>query len=216
MQGSWEGSLLTEKKAASVTPWPGTETERKNKSVRFECVSSDDGDVKKIKSPNNQSACKPSPYPTPLKLFDEMQTPGTVYPASLEKSRDCKHRVRSQFVYSNDNPSENVFLSKILEEKDLNSEQDSSELSDYVRQAQSATPTPEKGLKKFANENESVMEASLSSWLRPASVIMEDKLVGVVAAHGNEDEDSHISHPKWWDGNGIPNSTTKYKEVYEL
>ncbi|KAJ1385343.1 hypothetical protein SESBI_41765 [Sesbania bispinosa] len=37
-------------------------------------------------------------------------------------------------------------------------------------------------------------------------------IIGVVAAHGNEDENSHISPAKWWDVNGIPNSTTKYKE----
>ncbi|CAE6014258.1 unnamed protein product [Arabidopsis arenosa] len=33
----------------------------------------------------------------------------------------------------------------------------------------------------------------------------------MVAAHWNEKEQSQIS-PKWWDGNGIPNSTNKYKE----
>ncbi|OMO52116.1 hypothetical protein COLO4_37405 [Corchorus olitorius] len=36
-------------------------------------------------------------------------------------------------------------------------------------------------------------------------------IIRMVAAHWNEDESSHIS-PKWWDGNGIPNSTKKYKE----
>lgn len=36
--------------------------------------------------------------------------------------------------------------------------------------------------------------------------------IGMVAAHWNQEEPSQIS-PKWWDGNGIPNSTNKYKEV---
>jgi hypothetical protein len=40
-------------------------------------------------------------------------------------------------------------------------------------------------------------------------------IIGIVAAHWNDDEPSHIS-PKWWDGNGIPNSTNKYKEVFLL
>ncbi|KAK8488895.1 hypothetical protein V6N11_075745 [Hibiscus sabdariffa] len=36
-------------------------------------------------------------------------------------------------------------------------------------------------------------------------------MIGLVSAHWKEDESSRIS-PKWWDGNGILNSTTKYKE----
>ncbi|KAJ1387998.1 protein JASON-like [Sesbania bispinosa] len=242
MQGSWTGSLhtkdRTEKNAVPVSPWPATDTQRKSKSVRFECDtdlasygnSSDDWHLKTMKSPNNQSAYKPSPYPTPLKLFDEMQTPGTVYPASFEKLRNGKPRVRSQFVYPIHNPRETSFRRKILEEKDFNIEQDASELSDSAEQAQNATPTPEKGLKEIANGNESKLEASLSSWLKPSSIIMEEgnkgmetaytqiphsadrPIIGVVAAHGNEDENSHISPAKWWDVNGIPNSTTKYKE----
>ncbi|XP_020968975.1 protein JASON isoform X2 [Arachis ipaensis] len=85
--------------------------------------------------------------------------------------------------------------------------------------------------KKVLNENESKVEESLSSWLKPASVILEERnkrmemanshtrkapsdrpIIGMVAAHWNEDEESHFPPPKWWDGNGIPNSTNKYKE----
>lgn len=40
-------------------------------------------------------------------------------------------------------------------------------------------------------------------------------IIGAAAAHWNEKEQSQIS-PKWWDGNGIPNSTNKYKEVPTL
>ncbi|KAJ6677113.1 ASPARTYL/GLUTAMYL-TRNA(ASN/GLN) AMIDOTRANSFERASE SUBUNIT, partial [Salix viminalis] len=76
-------------------------------------------------------------------------------------------------------------------------------------------------------------EASLSSWVKPSqSTTGEDNpnigtvagkssssgktpgdrpIIGMVAAHWNENEASRIS-PKWWDGNGIPNSTNKYKE----
>ncbi|RZB99578.1 Protein JASON [Glycine soja] len=71
----------------------------------------------------------------------------------------------------------------------------------------------------------------LTSWLKPAAVILEERnkrmqtsynqvrktpadrpIIGMVAAHWIEDEDSQAPPPKWWDGNGIPNSTNKYKK----
>ncbi|MED6222140.1 hypothetical protein PIB30_061579 [Stylosanthes scabra] len=91
----------------------------------------------------------------------------------------------------------------------------------YPKQAESEK------LKKVSNENESKVDESLSSWLKPASVILEERnkrmemgrktpadrpIIGMVAAHWNEDEESDVPPPKWWDGNGIPNSTNKYKE----
>ncbi|XP_027368570.1 protein JASON-like [Abrus precatorius] len=187
MDQSWTGNLgianRTERNAAS--PFLATDTQRKTKSVRFECdidlasdgSSSDDWHMKKSRSPNNQSAYKSSPYPTPMKLFDEMQTPGTVCPTSLEELRYGKAQIRSQFVYPTYNPSEHVFRCKILEEKDLNLEEDSRELIDSVEQARNATPIPDTRLSEVSNEN----------------------------------EDIHFSR-KGWDGNGIPNSTNKYKE----
>ncbi|CAL0307448.1 unnamed protein product [Lupinus luteus] len=212
---------VTEKNAVSSSPWTATETQRKNKSVRFECET-------------DFSSCGKgkSPYPTPLKLFEDMQTPGTVYPASLEDLPKGKHRVRSQFVFPACGPGANLFQCKILEEKDCDPDQDP---SDPVEQPENATRTPGKGLKMVSKENESKEEASLSSHLKPASISQEEKnkametaysqshyfhktpasdrpIIGVVAAHWKEDDDSHISRAKWWDGNGIPNSTTKYKE----
>lgn len=242
VEGSWTRSIHTaykiRKKEASVTPWPATDTQKQNKSVRFKCERDlvsyqsppDDWHMKKNKSPDSQSARKQSPYPTPLKLFDDMQTPGTVYPTSLEDLCDGKHRVRSQFIYPNCNPGQNIFLSKLLEEQVFNPEQDSSELGDSIERDQNQTPAPEKGLKKIENETESKIEASLSSWIKPASIIMEGgnkemetadceilqsadrPIIGVVSAQLNEDKNSHISPPKWRIGNGIPNSTKKYKE----
>ena len=171
--------------------------------------------MKKTESPNNEGAHKPSPYPTPLKLPDEMQTPGTVCLETLDDLPHGKPRVQSQFG----NPIHNQ--GKIHEEEGfiLKQPQDASKLT--------------KGLKKVPYENESEVEQSLSSWLKPASVILEERnkrmemantqirktpadrpIIGMVAAHWNEDEDSHVPPPKWWDGNGIPNSTNKYKEVW--
>ncbi|OIV98233.1 hypothetical protein TanjilG_09885 [Lupinus angustifolius] len=214
--GSKKGSLhaldITEKNPASVSPWPSTTyTQRKN-SVRFEydtdLPSSDSSEygrwhVKKTESPNNDGANKPSLYSLPLKLSDDMQTPGTV---------------------------KNISPSKIIEEEDFNHEQDSQELGKLVEPSQNATSTPEKGLKKIPYDNEPGLQESLSSWLKPAAVILEERnkrmenanrqirkafvdrpIIGIVAAHWSQHEDSHAP-PKWWDGNGIPNSTNKYKE----
>ncbi|XP_061349690.1 protein JASON-like [Gastrolobium bilobum] len=243
-EGSRTASLhtsdRTEKSTASVSPWPSTTyTKTRNKSVRFECdtdlSSCDSSDYggwhrKKTDSTNNEGAYKPSPYPTPMKLSDEMQTPGTVRPATLENLPKGKSRVQSQFGYSV-YKVEDVSQTKIPAEEDIEAERDSRKLSESVEQSQNSTSTPEKGLKKMSYENESKVEESLSSWLKPASVILEERnkrmeiaytqirktpadrpIIGMVAAHWNEDEDSHVPPPKWWDGNGIPNSTTKYKE----
>ncbi|KHN38345.1 protein JASON-like isoform X1 [Glycine soja] len=207
MEKSWSGNLHTadrsERNVALVSALLATNTQRKNKSVRFESEtdlatygsSSDNRHMKENKSPNNQSAYKPSPYPTPLKLFDEMQTPGTVYPASLEELHTGRAQVRSQFVYPTNKPGDNALRCKILEERDFNPEEDSSELSDLVEKAQNGTPTPEKGSKRFSNENDEI-KSNLSSRISPVSTI---------------EEHSPMSF-KWWYDNGIPNSTTKYKE----
>nr|VDC79776.1 unnamed protein product [Brassica rapa] len=63
--------------------------------------------------------------------------------------------------------------------------------------------------------------ASVSPWVKQSeeksnnnisTITSRDRpIIGMVAAHWNEKEQSQIS-PKWWDGNGIPNSTNKYKE----
>ncbi|KAL1349624.1 hypothetical protein HN51_026130 [Arachis hypogaea] len=140
------------------------------------------GNLHGSEPPNKEGEYKLSPYPIPLKLPDEVQTPGTVFETA-----------QSQFRYPK----------QALNEKS----------------------------KKVLNENESKVEESLSSWLKPASVILEERnrrmemanshirkapsdrpIIGMVAAHWTEDEESHFPPPKWWDGNGIPNSTNKYKE----
>lgn len=221
MEGSWTRSPQTAYKIRKNEAWTGTETQKKNKSVRFE--SENDlvsyqsppvgGHVQKNKSPDSQMPSNRSPYPTPLKLSDELQTPGTVYPASLDGLCDGKHRVRSQLVYTNCNVGENLLLTKLLEVQGLNPEHDSSELG---------------------VEQDHKLEASLSSWLEVehASIIMEEgngemesasdfeilksadtPSIGAVPAELNEDEDSHLASPKAHEVNGIPNTTKKYKEV---
>ncbi|VAI22565.1 unnamed protein product [Triticum turgidum subsp. durum] len=81
------------------------------------------------------------------------------------------------------------------------------------------------------NSGSDVEFPSLSQWLKPPSSSKavrdesytsdtfnsakssdEDRpIIGMVAAHWKSEEPDNFT-PKWWDGNGIPNSTNKYKE----
>ncbi|KAK3145902.1 hypothetical protein QOZ80_3BG0258970 [Eleusine coracana subsp. coracana] len=84
--------------------------------------------------------------------------------------------------------------------------------------------------KKVLKNSDSEKEfPSLSQWLKPpnpkkpfrdesltgdrsAKSSDEDRpIIGMVAAHWKDEEPEKFT-PKWWDGNGIPNSTNKYKE----
>ncbi|KAL6570506.1 hypothetical protein OROGR_000056 [Orobanche gracilis] len=213
--------------------------QRKSKSVRFECESENSAFSSKGSSSEcashhseqsgsagNRSVTESSPSPTPLKLTDEMQTPGTVFSAYMSDMATGKiTKLRSQYLHSI--PVEDPF-----ESKDENSD------SDYKRETLEqdnvmSTPMVEPAVKRFSVGKDMKIEASLSDWLKPVSskegsnneqfgCISREKvywgktprdrpILGMVAAHWNEEETSHIS-PKWWDGNGIPNSTNKYKE----
>ncbi|XP_048328258.2 protein JASON [Ziziphus jujuba] len=228
----------TEKIATLVSPWISATDQCRSKTVRFECdfdlSSSRDSsseycsqNLGKSESPANQSITKPLPYPTPLKLSDEMQTPGTVFPANMESFPNGKSRIRSQYVYSVLNPVQSSSQWKALKEDDYNFDQLSDELRESLEEAESATPKSKEGVKETSSGKELKVEASLSSWLKPVSsnqdrnhqnfrphagrTPVDRPIIGMVAAHWIEDEPSRIS-PKWWDGNGIPNSTNKYKE----
>ncbi|XWS36828.1 hypothetical protein CRYUN_Cryun20dG0119100 [Craigia yunnanensis] len=212
----------------------------RNKSVRFEC----DSDASSSKSENGgqnpkelgllgfQSASKPSPNPTPLKLSDKMQTPGTVFPSNLETLANGKTRIRPQYVYSVFKPIENASLLNAMKEEPFSSKEMLGELEESPERPENVTPKLEVGVKQTSLVKES-KEGSLSSWLKPKQYTIDDRnknlqatsrkiphfgrtpgdrpIIGMVAAHWNENVSSHIS-PKWWDGNGIPNSTNKYKE----
>nr|ACR34418.1 unknown [Zea mays] len=86
--------------------------------------------------------------------------------------------------------------------------------------------------KKLLKSNTSELELpSLAQWLKPpnpkkafrdeavtgdrshsAKSSDEDRpIIGMVAAHWKDKEPANFTS-KWWDGNGIPNSTNKYKE----
>ncbi|CAH2038739.1 unnamed protein product [Thlaspi arvense] len=208
-------------------------TAGKTKSVRFEC---DLDQSHPSKSSENSSSRKPemggkisftlsSPNPTPLKLSDEMQTPGTIYPANMESAGRGRPRIRSQFVHSVSNLMENASFYGSLE-------QAKSQL--YKEQIEGETPTSAtygEKVEESSDEKMTKFEASFSPWLNSINEDCNENIgglnertpgfnaitpgdrpiIGLVAAHWNDNEQTEIA-PKWWDGNGIPNSTTKYKE----
>ncbi|XP_038985682.1 protein JASON [Phoenix dactylifera] len=227
-----------------------------------------------------------SPYPTPLNLTDEMQTPGTLHPTNQENIRTWKNgRIRTQYVYPVLRHVENLSHWKALrEEPSLIQSADHSEQEkkfpspDFTGRAQPISFTPAPTYSKlfesasFSCPNEKINQvqnrgsreepvhdkslsspallfksadqlnsnvdtpelviSSLSQQLKPpfpedeignSKNITKEKphseksydagrpIIGIVASQWNADELSCIS-PKWWDGNGIPNTTTKYKE----
>lgn len=236
IEGSESGGVITS--VAALNSPDNVMTTCRSKSVRFECdineslsrSSSGSGreKVKGFDSSCNRSVSKSSPYPTPLQLSDEMQTPGTVFPANLDHG---KARIRSQYVYSVMNTVESAAQLKALKEEESNLEGLPREMMESVQELEMITPMLERKMKANTHEKDLMVEASLSAWLKPVATHDDDSkkfgaahrpirvgksagdrpIIGMVAAHWNEDEPAQIS-PKEWDGNGIPNSTNKYKE----
>lgn len=236
--------------ASEVSPTSAPSAQNMNKIVRFDCESDlsavsskstssalDSENSKQAMFSGNYYASKNSPYPTPLKLSDEMQTPGTVFPTYLDNIGNRKiARIRSQYVYPVLNPVDRASQLKELSDEDSSSRLRSSSVTESGESPNEASFSSELGISKLREasaDKDSKVEASLSSWLKPSSINQDEgkqysgsvysnhvhygrtpgdrPILGLVAAHWKEDENSHIS-PKWWDGNGIPNSTNKYKE----
>ncbi|KAK6238505.1 hypothetical protein QUC31_003974 [Theobroma cacao] len=239
--GSTEGSEALSVDKTVKIDIVSTSAYGRNKSVRFECESdassskSENGgqNSKKLELPGYQSASKPSPNPTPLKLSDEMQTPGTVFPSNLENLANGKTRIRSQYVFSVLNPAENASQLNVMKEEPFSSKEMLGEPTKSPERPENAALKLGMGVEGTSRAEESEVEGSLSSWLKPKQNNIDDRykniqsnysklppfgrtpgdrpIIGMVAAHWNEEESSHVT-PKWWDGNGIPNSTNKYKE----
>nr|CAD1819576.1 unnamed protein product [Ananas comosus var. bracteatus] len=175
--------------------------------------------------PSFVSRCEP--FPTPLKLTEEMQTPATAYPADQESLKTRKNtRICTQYMYPVLNPVHN--LSQASEHTD-------SELcgNHAFRESQrnAVTPWANRAKGPLNQDDPELAVPSLSQWLKPPvansggryeispksrsqsgmSSDVDRPIIGMVAAHWNEEESDPVP-PKWWDGNGIPNSTNKYKE----
>lgn len=187
----------------------------------------DNEDTKNIKTPCNQHLPKASPNPTPLKLSEEMQTPGTVFPTNLNTLASKNTRIRSQYVYAVRDPVENISQGTELKDADSDSHQVPSQLSESIGWTENPLPKSDNGMSQNIVGKDLKVETAMSAWLKPPASANDDNnvnvdnafgrtpgdrpIIGMVAAHWNE-ETSHATS-KWWDGNGIPNSTTKYKEV---
>ncbi|KAH6776164.1 hypothetical protein C2S52_013725 [Perilla frutescens var. hirtella] len=223
---------------SSVSPEAlATTIQRTNKSVRFECnpdsdrfgfSSGNSGRHTKPSGSGDSSVSIPSPYPTPLHLTDEMQTPGTVFPAYMNNIAGGTTRIRSQYVYSVLNP---IQYDSQWKENEENSDSNHPTESPKPNDEATLISTPMSGtvMDNLSVINERKDELSLSQWIKSHSANEDGSnekpcenvhfgrtpgdrpILGMVAAHWNDEEATHIS-PKWWGGNGIPNSTTKYKE----
>ncbi|KAJ9549393.1 hypothetical protein OSB04_021936 [Centaurea solstitialis] len=230
---------------ASFTPSVAS-MQRRNKSVRFDCEVDASSystsclsevtcqEPKPSGLPDDYSVSKPSPYPTPHDLTDDMQTPGTVFPSYLHNKAIGKNpRIRSQYVHPVLNPVENAAQLKKLAEESFGSNDGSVELEEHLDLADKENPRSQVEGGAAATDKELNVDTSLSSWLPPKQAHQgrnsrlflpnsqglrdfgktpgDRPILGMVAAHWNADEAPPLP-PKWWDGNGIPNSTNKYKE----
>lgn len=225
-----------------ITTWPSaSHTQNRNKSVHFDpgtdiCslrIDTSHG-IKDSEFLGNQSTMKPSPYPTPLKLSDEMQTPGTVFPANMENLPYGKPRIRSEYIYSVPSSYQNNMQLKVFKEEDGHNHRPLGGLNESLGQPVNETLNRGTWLDETCSEQGFKGETTLSAWLKPPLHLENDgskfgsvsyrktrltrtptdrPIIGLVAAHWKEEEQSHVSQ-KWWDGNGIPNSTNKYKEVH--
>uniref|UniRef100_A0A453SYP7 Protein JASON n=1 Tax=Aegilops tauschii subsp. strangulata TaxID=200361 RepID=A0A453SYP7_AEGTS len=231
---------------------------------------------------NRFSDCNGSPFPTPLVLRDDMQTPGTMYASHTGSTMSRKRvRTRKQFVYPVLRPIENK-LQQVEPSDDSSPMLPSSSPkranlgADHIKKLQqtSSNSVAKVGFSKslpfsFPSENASYQEKgsppseeskcqtrspdlldggalsksnsdekraamSLTHWLKPSSRDNENQ--GVVTSSASDqprDENTLFTEspvftaasgmdadvenptprfPKAWDGNGIPNTTTKYKE----
>ncbi|XP_031099009.1 protein JASON-like isoform X2 [Ipomoea triloba] len=209
---------------SSVSPAIPPSSTHINKSVRFELESYPTMSAKTFSSRLASLKSQHSPYPTPLKLTDEMQTPGTVFPSYVNNVANGKNpRVRYQYVVSTSN----------LELKELMDEDSTSillprDMGESLEHPNETNLNSEMVLRETVANKELELEASLSSLLNPSLNQVDSNLhfvesvhygrtpgdrpiLGTVAADWYDHDTSHIS-PKWWNGNGIPNTTTKYKE----
>ena len=144
------------------------------------------------------------------KLSDEIQTP-----AVMESAVRGRPRIRSHCLHSPSSLTENASICKLPEDSDETKEHACKEKKEPESpisvtcegklEESSASPSP--WVKQSEEKSNQKMTATIST------VTYGDRpIIGTAAAHWNEKEQSQIS-PKWWDGNGIPNSTNKYKEV---
>lgn len=156
-----------------------------------------------------------SPFPTPLVLRDDMQTPGTAYASHRGTSISGKRvRTRKLFIYpvlrsienrlqqTEEAPSPNELLDgKGLPKSDSDEKNGALSLSRWLKS--SSTDAENQGDAKCSTGDQSYDGCSFQTE-RPVFMASDLNL-----------DTYHPTPrlPKAWVGNGIPNTTTRYKEV---
>ncbi|XP_051198459.1 protein JASON isoform X3 [Lolium perenne] len=209
---------------------------------RVESVDSVPQSVLREKSPfwsikNRFSGSNGSPCPTPLVLSDDMQTPGTIYTSHTGSSMSRKRvRTRKQFVYPVLRPIENrLHLMEPTEDSlpmlPSNTPTQVNLRADYIKKPHktSSNSVAKVGFSKsppicFPNENALCQEKEthspeeLKCQISSPKSNSDEKHAALSLAHWLKPpspEDVENPTPelcKAWDGNCIPNTTTKYKE----
>ncbi|RID66728.1 hypothetical protein BRARA_D01846 [Brassica rapa] len=203
---------------SSKVPFTDGNITGKRKSVKLECdfdqsYSSTSSKNSTLKTPEKAGKSNFSTTSRNLsslkKLSDEIQTP-----AVMESAVRGRPRIRSHCLHSPSSLTENASICKLPEDSDETKEHACKEKKEPESpisvtcegklEESSASPSP--WVKQSEEKSNQKMTATIST------VTYGDRpIIGTAAAHWNEKEQSQIS-PKWWDGNGIPNSTNKYKE----
>lgn len=151
--------------------------------------------------------------------FDQSYSSSSSKNSTSTKPEIAGTRIRSHFVHSTSNLNENASLCKLP--KDSNESLEQAKVQDFKEKTGNESPTSticEGNLEENSNEKyrigKIISNEKSNKNMEALCITPGDRpIIGMVAAHWNEKEQSKIS-PKWWDGNGIPNSTNKYKEVF--
>ncbi|CAM0876538.1 unnamed protein product [Alopecurus aequalis] len=156
---------------------------------------------------------KSSPFSTPSKVNAEVHTPATNAPnlqglGNENSSQHLSEALNPVGDFQNCENSEGSVSS-------------CNKINAFEEKCQSTEVTVRASRKKvITNRGSDVEFPSLSEWLKPPNSRSSDTakssdddrpIIGMVAAHWKSEE-PEVFTPQWWDGNGIPNSTNKYKE----
>ncbi|CAH9142775.1 unnamed protein product [Cuscuta epithymum] len=211
-----------------VSPATLPSSTRINKSVRFEVDSYPSVSAKAFSSKFGRLKSHFSPFPTPLKLTDDMQTPGTIFPARANSMANGKvSNVRYQYVVSTRNLADKESQMKELVDNGSTSNENSTSMEINLNSGIDREITTSK--------KELKLETSQPSWQKPP-FNQEDNndlhsggivrlsgtpgdgspILGMVSsAHWYDNDTSNVS-PEWQGINGIPNTTTKYNEDQKI
>ncbi|KAJ0259993.1 Uncharacterized protein HA466_0062630 [Hirschfeldia incana] len=178
---------------SSKVPFTAGNITGKKESMRFEC----EFDQSYSSSSSKNSTSK----------ISEKAGKGTMIPAKMESAVRGRPGIRSQCVHSaSSNLIANASICKLPEDSDEIPEQGKVQACKEKKETESPLSVTCEGKLEESSEKSNQNMTAVST------ITYGDRpIIGTAAAHWNEKEQSQIS-PKWWDGNGIPNSTNKYKE----